>query len=403
MNRITKFYNRIISSWKNTFKFSIINALLLLSVCYFADNLRYSILAGPSVGQRIEQFREVVGLAEDTLLEDYVLVNIAYDRQLVPIYDEYGFSKGVIDITDREKLVDFLNQLNNNHRYVLFDVLLSNKYQSENDSLLTASLLATERISISRSATTDLIDERLNEIAGYTDYSTHISETNFVKYEFVKEGKPTMPLMAFQSLEPLSSVYSFGPIYWSNWHFYWNSLTLRFPIKLWDSYIYRGENYLTNLQEKRILNLGADILEIEVDIPSLVKDKIVVIGDFTENDIHDTYIGKIAGPVININALKSLQNNELEIPWSLIFFLTVFYVMISYLMLRSPLSTNRILDKLHINKTSVKYILSFIGYSFLFTMVSGAIYLICKIDINVLIPTIWFTFLRGLTNKLVAI
>jgi hypothetical protein len=158
MNRITKFYNRIISSWKNTFKFSIINALLLLSVCYFADNLRYSILAGPSVGQRIEQFREVVGLAEDTLLEDYVLVNIAYDRQLVPIYDEYGFSKGVIDITDREKLVDFLNQLNNNHRYVLFDVLLSNKYQSENDSLLTASLLATERISISRSATTDLIE-----------------------------------------------------------------------------------------------------------------------------------------------------------------------------------------------------------------------------------------------------
>ena len=403
MNIITKKYNRIISCWKKTFWFSFCSAILLLLVCYFSDNLKYSILSSPSVGQRIEQFKGVASLAEDSLLEDYVLINIAYDRQLVPIYDEYGFPKGNIDITDRKKLVLFLNQLNNNHKYILLDVLLSNKYQSEYDSLLTASLLATERISISRSATTDLIDERLIEIAGYTDYSTHILESNFIKYEFTKGGEPTMPLMAFQSLEPFSNVYSFGPIYWSNWHLYWNSLTLRFPIKLWDSYIYRDEYSSTNLQEKRTLNLGADILDIEVDIPSLVKDKIVVIGDFTENDIHDTYIGKIAGPVININALKALQNNELEIPWSLIFFLITFYVMISYLLLRCPIPTNRILDKLHMNKASVKYLLSFIGYSFLFTIMSGAIYLICGIDINVIIPTIWFTFLRGLTNKLAAI
>jgi hypothetical protein len=151
------------------------------------------------------------------------------------------------------------------------------------------------------------------------------------------------------------------------------------------------------------LNLGADILDLGVDIPSLVNDKIVVIGDFTENDIHDTYLGKIAGPIINLNAFEALQNNELEIPWALIFFLVTFYVMISYLMLRSPISTDRLLDKLHMNRTSIKYVLSFIGYSFIFTMVSGSIYLICGIDINVLIPTIWFTFLRGLTNKLAAL
>lgn len=403
MNIFKLRYKRIIDSRKNTFWFSFINAMLLLFVCYFTDNDKYSILSGPSVGQRIEQFKAVSDIENEPILEEYVFVNIAYDRQLVPVDDEYGFSKGVIDITDREKLILFLNQLNNNHRYVLLDVLLSDKYQSEHDSLLTTSLLNTERISISRSSTTDLIDERLYIKAGYTDYSTDISESNFVKYEFIKDGEATMPLMAFQTLEPHSCVYSFGPVYWANWHFYWNSLTLRFPIKLWDSYIQNTNANIENLQEKRILNLGADILDMGVDISSLVKDKIVVIGDFTENDIHDTYLGKIAGPVININAFEALRNNELEIPWSLIFFLMTFYVMIAFLMLRSPISTDRILDKLHLNRTSVKYVLSFIGYSFIFTMVSGSIYLICGIDINVLIPTLWFTFLRGLINKLVAL
>lgn len=403
MNILKTKYKRIINSRKNTFCFSFTNALLLLLVCYLTDNNKYSILSGPSVGQRIEQFKAVSCVPNDPLIEEYVFVNIAYDRQLVPVHDEYGFSKGVIDITDREKLNRFLSQLNNNHKYILMDVLLSDKYQSEYDSLLISSLLKTERISISRSSTTNLIDGCLIEKAGYTDYSTDISETNFVKYEFVKDGELTMPLMVYQSLEPQSSIYAMGPIYWSNWHFYWNSLTLRFPIKLWDSYINKEGADFENFHEKRILNLGADILDLGVDIPSLVKDKIVVIGDFTENDIHDTYLGKIAGPVININAFEALRNNELEIPWSLIFFLMTFYVMISYFMLKSPISTDRMLDKLHLNRTSVKYVLSFIGYSFIFTMVSGSIYLICGIDINVLIPTIWFTFLRGLTNKLVAL
>jgi hypothetical protein len=400
MNYLKSKYKRIIDSRKRSFWFSFTNAMLLLSVCYIADNQKYSILSGPSVGQRIEQFKALSDPDNGSDLDEYIFVNIAYDRQLVPVYDEYGFSKGVIDVTDRKKLDLFLNQLNNNHKYVLLDVLLSDKYKTEYDSLLITSLLNTERISISRSSTTNLIDERLSKIAGYTDYSTDIFETNFVKYEFIKDGKTTMPLMAYQKLQPHSCVYYWGPIYWSNWHFWWNSHTLRFPIKLWNNHINKDGANFVNFQEKRVLNLGADILDLGIDISTLVKDKIVVIGDFTANDIHDTYLGKIAGPIINLNAFEALRNNELEIPWSLIFFLTIFYVIISYLILRKPISLERLLDKLHMNRTSIKYVLSFIGYSFIFTTVSGTIYLICGIDIIILIPTIWFTILQGLTNKL---
>lgn len=398
MNKLNVKYQAIIKSRKKALWFSAINAILLLLVCYFADNLKYSVLSGPSIGQRIEQFREVAGFAKDSIPEDYVFINIAYDRELIPVLDEYGLPQGDIDITDRKKLTAFLQQLDDAHKFILMDVLLSDKYKSEADSALVQTLLNTDRISVSRSNTAGLIDERLNEKAGYTDYSTDIYETNFVKYEFINEGKPTMPYMAFVATEEYHPVYSLGPIHWSNWHFYWNSLTLRFPIKLWDSHTAGDNGCATDWQEKKILNLGADILDMGIDIPTLVKDKIVVIGDFSEDDIHDTYLGKIAGPVININALEALRNNELEIPWTLIIFLLSLYCAVCYQTIRQPISTNKLLKKLHLDNKFFRYILSFIGYSFLFAVISGSIYLVCGIDINILIPSLWFTFMRGYTN-----
>ena len=284
-------------------------------------------------------------------------------------------------------------------KYALLDVLFSDNYKSKADSILIETLLKTHRVSISRSSTTNLIDDRLNEKAGYTDYATDVLETNFVKYQFLKDGEPTMPYMAYQSIEPNNQMYSFGPFYWSDGHLYWNSLTLRFPTKLWNnSTLGTKGNDDINLQEKKILNLGADILDLGIDIPALVKDKIVVIGDYTEDDIHDTYIGKIAGPVININALEALRTNELEIPWSLIIFLLLFYIAVGYFTIRQPISVSKILNRLHLNTTFVKYVLSFIGYSFLFSIVDGVIYLICGMDINIIIPSVWFTFLKGYTN-----
>lgn len=394
MNRFNAKYKAIIKSRRKALWFSSISALLLLLMCYFADNLKYSILSGPSVGQRIEQFKEVLGIVGEYIPDDYVFINIAYDRQLVPIVDEYGFPQGNIDITDREKLTTFLRKLDNSHRYLLIDVLLSDRYKSNADFALIGALLETDRLSISRSNTTDLIDGRLLGKAGYTDYSTDIYETNFVKYEFVNNGKATMPYMAFIEMKPQSKIRSFGPIHWKDGHFYWNSLTLRFPIKLWNNH----SSEETGLQEKKILNLGADILDLGVDIPSLVRNKIVVIGDFSEDDIHDTYIGKVAGPVININALEALRNNELEIPWTLIVFLMVLYTIVCYLTIRQPMSTNKFLEKLHMNTPFVRYLLSFVGFSFLFSLIGGGIYLMSGMDINIILPALWFTLLRGYTN-----
>lgn len=375
---------------------SIVNAVVLLLICYFADNWKFSILTGPSVGQRIEQTKEVIGWTEDWIPEDYVFINTSYDRELVPVFDEFGLPEGEIDITDRGKLAEFLSQMDNKHKYVMMDILLSDRFHSDWDSLLIAEILNTERISIARSSTIHLLDERLVPKSGFTDYATDIYETNFVKYEFINDGSETLPYKAFLSETPDERLISFGPFHFHNGRFAWKSLTLRFPVKLWDKTKAQDKD---QLQEKIILNLGSDIFDMGIDIPELVKDKIIVIGDFREDDIHDTYLGKIAGPVINVNALEALRHNELEIPWWLIVFLICLYSIMTFLTIR-PYHYNNLrnswLEKIRRQSKLFGYLLSFIGYSFVLTAIAIIIYLTSGLDINVIIPSIWFTILLGI-------
>lgn len=379
--------------------FSMITTFVLLLVCYLTDNIGYSLLSGPSVGQRIEQLREFSGLSKDVIPDDVVFINIAYDRVLVPVYDEYGLPKGNIDITNRNYLNRFLSEAEG-YRYILLDVLISKDFQSESDSLFVATIQSKKDISIALSENIELIDSTLLKIAGYTDYSTDILESNFVKYEFSKYNQATMPLKAYRELTGDAGFRSFGPFHFHNGRLSWKSLTLRFPTKLWIDSRHNDDNSM--LTEKIILNLGSDILDTGLDIKALVKDKIVIIGDFTEDDIHDTYIGKVAGPVINLNALEALFRNELEIPWTLVLVLFFTYASMSYIIMRKitfPFVV-KIVSKWNTRSIFTRYLISFIGISTLLTGMAITIYMISSCDINILIPSLWFTLLRGLTNTM---
>lgn len=379
---------------------AIANAVVLLTICYLVDNWGYSTFAGLSVGQRIEQARELLGVAEDRFPEEYVFINTAYDRKLVEVDDEYGLPEGVIDITDRGKIADFLSRLNDQHRYVMIDVLFSDRFRSEEDSLLTAAILNTDKVGIARSSTTALIDSVLLPKAGYTDYSADIYESNFVKYEFSRNGEPTLPYKLYLTECPANEARKIGPFYFRNGQLAWNSLILRFPIKLRDeAFAEDGEGR----EEKRIYNLGADILDMGMDIPELVRDKIVVIGDFREDDFHDTYLGKIAGAVINVNAYEALRHHELEIPWWLILTLLTVYAVITFIIFlpkRFYRWRLRWINKIREKSKFIGYLFSFIGFSFVLLLLASIIYLVSGYDINIFIPSLWFTALLGIKNYL---
>lgn len=379
---------------------SIVNAIVVLLLCYFADNWSFSILTGPSIGQRIELAKVLMGISNDTVPEDFIFINTAYDKELVPVFDEYNLPIGNIEITHRGKLAEFISQLDNQHKYVMVDVLLTNNYQSDSDSILIDAILNTDRIGIACSVTTTLLDTKLQQKVGYSDYSTEIYETNFVKYEFLREDGFSLPYKAYLSEYPDGAIKNRGPFYYKDGNILFKTLTLHFPMKLWDyTKLEKEKPGEFEKHENIILNLGSDITDIERDIPSLVRDKTVVIGDFYEDDIHDTYLGRIAGPVINANALMALRDNKLEIPWWYIIFLFFLYAGITYLSLAPDIRQtylDRLLNKIKARSLILRYLLTFIGYSFVLSIFAIIIYLSFGIDMNVLIPSAWFTLLGAI-------
>ena len=340
------------------------------------------------MGQHIEQIKHYFNNEED-VPSDLLFVNVAYDRQLVDVFDEFGFPKGNIDITDRGKLLRLLENLrNSNYKYIVLDVAFSNEYASAEDSALFKLISSMDNIVIPKSENITLADSILYDKARYSDYSTYISETNFVKYEFIRNGETTLPYQLYLDLygDKISHI---GPFYFFNGQLANKSVILRHPIKLWNKFSDKN----VEMAESRYYNLGSEILDLDIDPADLAENKIVIIGDFTEHDIHDTYMGKISGPVINVNAYLSLKNNNLSIPSWYILFLIGLYMAISYCIIMNVkiLKTIKLYDK--IKFISIRVIISSLGLTSLLTVIAILIYLLFSLEFNILIPSIYFSVL----------
>ena len=83
---------------------SIANAFVILLLCYLYDNMSISLDSDATTRQWFERARSICGMNTDSLPDDLLIVNIAYDRQLVDVTDNDGIVKGNTDITDRQKL-----------------------------------------------------------------------------------------------------------------------------------------------------------------------------------------------------------------------------------------------------------------------------------------------------------
>lgn len=372
---------------------SLISGIALLLVCYFVDNLPYSFLSGPTIGQRVEQIKEYFKTTDDNIPEDLLFVNVAYDRQLVDVYDEFGFRKGNIDITDRQKLLQLLRKLQkSNYKYIVLDIAFPNDYKSDEDSLLFALINRMENIVVAKSERITLADVSLSAKARYSDYSTHIAETNFVKYDFIRKGEASLPYQMYIDLFG-NKIQSFGPFYFFNGKLANKSVVLRHPVKLWNKFA----NFESKERaESQFYDLGADLLELDMDVSKMADNKIVVIGDFTENDIHDTYLGKISGPVINVNGFYALKNDNLSLPYWYILFLIGLYTITTYCIIAKIDILKHFTLFQKIKFVTVRYIISTLGLTTLFTVVAILVYWIFSLECNVLIPSIYFSFLLGL-------
>lgn len=398
---------------------------LLLVLCYMYDNVPHSWLGSASVAQRYEIAKSVLVGVSDKVPEDVMLINIAYDRELVPYYEgeQYDFSSGSIPVTNRKLLTDLFTQLaaNPTYKYILCDVRIEPNGDPERvereDSLLNA-IAATPRLVLPMHEGEEPTDSRLLSKSGYCDYAVNFVESNFVKYEFCKNGHESFPLKAYHELTG-TTIQKHGPVYTSNNSICRKCVELKFPVRIYSDGVKdldalgvkSGLGKMSGYQ-KVFYNLGADVIDMEMNLAEKAKGKIIVIGDFSGGDNHSTYLGDMPGAVINYNALCALLNNDHMISLWEIIFLFVLYLMVTIYIMneRSVLQTFmpsgprfRLTYGLMHHKTwrwvlnpggASRILWSFVGITVLLWVISAICYMFTSIIIYLFIPSISFTLLK---------
>ena len=242
-------------------------------------------------------------------------VNVCYDRMLVPYVDNMGIPVGDIDITDREDLRRFLDSLArwDNYRYIVCDVHFDTIVQTASDSLLFNRIVSLRDIAV---AASDRNPAVIKEKVACAEYDQLVKGNRFIKYRyFDRKGGDGVALKMWKELDG-GNLARKGILYRSNGKLAVNSVIPDLdyaPAMGWDA-----------TGEKHIWNLGADILEAPMDISSLFEDKIVLIGDWAEYDMHYTIRNQMAGTAILYNAYLALKNGAHYVRWwvMLLLFLT---------------------------------------------------------------------------------
>lgn len=260
--------------------------------------------------------------------DDVVFINVAHDKQLVDITDEFNIPIGNAAITDRQKLFSLLNFINESgeYQYVMLDVFFESGYKTEIDSALFGRIASMDRIVIPKHIDGALESECLEKKAGYADYATSINENDFTKYLLYRKGGASMPLKAYTEVTGRNVK---RVLLW-----YADNGKLARRVIFPKMYVRMDSPYRPDGQ-KAYLNLGSDILDAvdDVDWSDYFKGKYIVIGSFAGDDIHTTYAGDLPGGLINYNVYLSLMKGQHKIPFALVFVYFFIFFAMAFLLL----------------------------------------------------------------------
>lgn len=388
--------------WKKTIKkilVAMMSSILLLVASYLYNNSPFPLFDDIEHYTWLELLRQKLSTEQEPA-NDFVYINVAYDKKFIPINDEYGMPLGNIDITDRKKLSQFIDLLHDaDYKYIFMDVRFEKGYDdnepyAEEDSCsmtvdenLFSLIRHTPRLVVANHRDIELAADSIRSKSALSDYMSTITATNFVRYEFIHDGQKSVPLHIYEELTN-HSVTSWGPLYLDNGSLCSKSPFLQIPRPFAQN---DGEN-------KPFLNLGADILDEEMggigdDLKELVKGKYVVIGDFV-NDNHDTYVGMQPGSYITSVATNYLFDGKHLVNWMSVLIMGLVYFIIALSMFRKKSVVTPKLNLIRFNSRTSRFVMSFFGITFLMYLVTDSIYLIEGETFCLWIPSLYFTILR---------
>lgn len=395
---------------------SLMNAIIISLLSYWWNNM--PILTGEKLVLfgGAEFVKDRFGINHQAPDSNVLFVNIAYDRTLVEKKNQYDLTVGNTDITDRAKLLQFLQILDSvdTYSYIFLDVRFEKGLKAPlYDSLLFSQISKMQRIVISNHEGMQLADTILSQKAAFNDYKSTIAVTGFTRYQYTYNNDPSMALYAYQELKGKTIIDYCDLFYTSDKKLCYNSMFILFPIEYLDEYFAPKEyNGIVNHSEpikKVYYNLGSDILNPSnlpdvitdtafiADIATLTKDKYIVIGNMVE-DTHDTYSGKRPGPVITYNAFKTLMDQKHIVNLWLMLLMAVVYFSISLSQFSHKAPYLRVSFIAKSKSKFLHFTLSLIKYTFFLTIIVFILNLFWDISVSVIIPSLYFTIQKSIIN-----
>ncbi len=258
--------------------------------------------------------RVVLHIDEDPPAKDYLFINLAYDKSLIP--REEG--TGVEVITDRKLLAGFFSILQKNqstYQYAVCDVLL--KGQSENDSALRQSVAGIKNI-VFPAEITDSGKAELSVPVPAASADYEIAREGFLKFRLMQHGEASLPVHMYEQLQHRTIQKT-----WYGWaegsRPMINSIIIDYKIRPHELFE-EGEYPVMSLSELMLL-------PEEVIVNEFLKNRIILMGDF-EHDVHETVFGPAPGTLILLNVYLNLKDGRhLLNLWWLLFVIAGFTVL----------------------------------------------------------------------------
>lgn len=365
-------------------------ALLMTLAGVLIGNFRYSLADEVSflcVGENL--VRSWFG--ETNNCEDAYFVNVGYDKQVIDAQVS-PLESGRMVITDRKVLLDFLNIAEHaDYKYIFLDIRFEKGFETAYDSALFAKIAGMRDI-VCAHHYEPLKDEKGNQYNGfeiadsallpkcaYNDYYTTVLSSNFTRYAYLQEGRPSIALRMYQDIDG-KTVRQHGLLYCNDGTLCENCPYI--PIK-------GGVSAVTDtVTTAQYYNLGPFLMTLpEQQLIEDMKGKIVVVGDFDE-DIHDTYMSMQPGPYLTYLAYKYLAqgNNKVSIP-VLIFLIPVYFLIVLYALLQRP-----------IKNLFLRVLAAFISYSLILTILCTIVFLLTGYAFNVMVPSLIISFISSMKD-----
>lgn len=366
---------------------AVVNAIVVLMLNYWLGNMQMPL--GGEMSTAVKYFARLQSenKKKTTELDSFLFVNTCYDIDTIPHY-RYGQQEGYRAITRRADLYTFLNHLRecNNYKYVLLDLRidqLPNGYNSYTDSLISL-ISVMPRIVVAKSSTFTLADTCLLSCAGNVDYLSNGIESGFLKFSILQDESLSLPLKMYHDINH-GSVHSYlGGLFYLDGHALCRKSfipTMTIPPEDMNPSLIKNNKTTWNY-----VNLD-DM--VRYNLRNLYDGRIIVIGDLFESDMHDTYLGRLSGAIINANVYVNCVQKKHVIKFSYVFLLGLFYV---FLFLLIIISNNYNITKNDILYSDIfKIILSFIESSSILSILAVIVYLITENIMNIMFPVLWFT------------